>query len=165
MDSFALSGLIDRGFKTHLIVSTDKEAAAYTFNTLKNILPDSYTHFLPDSFKRPLQFDALNSNQILQRSEVINELIKETDRPKIVVSYPEALIEKVVSPKILTERKLSIRRDEVLDLDELIEKLLHDYDAEYILEVLGISAEELVEQFQDRVVDKFEMLEEELFNE
>ena len=107
VDSFVLSGLIEHDHKAHLVVCVDKEAAAYTFNTIKNILPDTYTHFLPDSFKRPLQFDTLGTNQILQRTEAINDLIKETDRPKIIVTYPEALMEKVISPKVLQDRKIS----------------------------------------------------------
>jgi len=124
MDSFVLSGLIEHNHRVHLVICVDKESAAYTFNTIKNILPGTYTHFLPDSFKRPLQFDTLSTNQILQRTEAINDLIKETDRPKIIVTYPEAVLEKVISPKVLNDRKISIRRDQIVDLDDLIEKLV-----------------------------------------
>ncbi len=124
VDSFVLSGLIEQGHKNHLVVCIDKEAAAYSLNTIKNILPGTFTHFLPDSFKRPLQFDTLSTNQILQRTEAINDLIKETDRPKIIVTYPEALLEKVISPEVLQDRKISIRRDQVVDLDQLIDNLI-----------------------------------------
>ncbi|MDX1478031.1 MAG: CarD family transcriptional regulator, partial [Saprospiraceae bacterium] len=124
LDSFVLSGLFQRGFRHHLIIATDKEAAAYTFNTLSNLLPGRTIHFLPDSFKRPLQFDLLNPQHTLQRTEVVNHLARDHTEHAIIVTYPEALIEKVVSPGALARRKITITRSQTIDLDRLIAQLV-----------------------------------------
>ena len=124
LDSFVLAATADNGLKTHLVVCLDKESAAYTFNTLSNLLEDASCMFLPDSFKRPLQFDMLNANNILQRTEVVNELTKTSQRTRVVVTYPEALAEKVVSRESLSSKKLSVQKDEILNLDATIAKLV-----------------------------------------
>ena len=51
--SFALSGLVINGCGPWLLISSDKEAAAYLHNTLSALLPDAEVLFIPDSFKRP----------------------------------------------------------------------------------------------------------------
>ncbi|MDX1406778.1 MAG: transcription-repair coupling factor [Saprospiraceae bacterium] len=124
LDTFVLSGLFQRGFKHHLVICVDKEAAAYTYNTLSNLLPGTTIHFLPDSFKRPLQFDMLNPQHVLQRTEVVNHIAREYTEHAVIVTYPEALIEKVVSPEALAKRKISITRGRTLDLDQLIAQLV-----------------------------------------
>ena len=125
MDSFVLSGLIEQGFGHHLVICADKETAAYTLNTLSNLLPQQSILFLPDSFKRPLQLDVLSPQHILQRTEVVNQLSKSGSSPvTVIVTYPEALIEKVVSPEALTSRKITIRKTETLELDKLIGQLV-----------------------------------------
>ena len=45
---------------------------------------------------------------------------------------------------------------------EIVEKLLHRYDPEDIIELLDISAEELLDRFEDKVINRFEQLEEEV---
>jgi len=82
--------------------------------------------FFPDSFKRPMQFEEMNNSNILQRTEVVNKLRIKSSKPRIVVSYPEALFEKVVDPAILEANKIIITKDEKLDVDTMIE-ILVDY--------------------------------------
>ena len=123
-DCFALAGLIEQGFHDHLVVCSDKESAAYALNTLNNLLDNAWVYMLPDSFKRPLQYDALEPNNILQRTEVVNLWSRQTSRSRVVVTYPEALIEKFISPDDLSKRKIAIRVGETLDVDVLITQLV-----------------------------------------
>lgn len=52
-----------------------------------------------------------------------------------------------------------------LTLPELKEKLLQRYDADILIEMLNISAEELLDAFDEKIIDRFEKLEEEFGEE
>ena len=71
--------------------TTDKEAAAYALNTLTNLLPETWVQLLPDSFKRPLQYDAFDPGNVLQRTEVVNTMTRDTSRAKCHAVQPVAV--------------------------------------------------------------------------
>lgn len=123
-ESFVLSAAYLKDPKVFLYVAIDKEEAAYIQNTLDAIHEASEVLFFPDSFKRPMQFEELNNNNVLQRTEVVNKLRLTTSKPRIVVTYPEALFEKVVDPNLLEANKIIISKEEVLDIDTMIELLV-----------------------------------------
>lgn len=108
----------------HLWIARDQEEAAYLQNTLDNLMPDRPVRLLPDSFKRPGYFAEISSHNVLQRTEVVNQLSTGNPVPEIVVTYPEALIEKVLQPEALQKNRISIVRGENLDLDFALELLL-----------------------------------------
>ncbi len=110
----------------HLVIANSKEEAAYLQNDLQGILEREQTvHFFPDSFKRPAFFEDLNPTQVLQRSEVVNKISdSHSTRGNIVVTYPEALFEKVVSPEVLQKSKIELNAGEKLDIDFMIQVLI-----------------------------------------
>ena len=103
-------------------VADDKEEAAYLLNDLESLLPGRRVLFLPDSFKRPGQFEDLNPDNALQRTEVVNQLA--LGGALVVVTYPEALFEMVVDPQALDDKRIDVRTGESLDVDTLIELLV-----------------------------------------
>jgi transcription-repair coupling factor (superfamily II helicase) len=122
----------------HLFIGNAKEEAAYRFNDLEGLLAGQAVHFFPDSFKRPAYFDDLNPTQMLQRSELVNKIT--TPLPptggegpgvglQVIVTYPEALFEKVVKPEVLAQSRIEIKKGEKLDADWAIEVLV-DYGFE-----------------------------------
>ncbi|MDB4162582.1 transcription-repair coupling factor [Saprospiraceae bacterium] len=125
-ESFVLSAIYLLSPRVYIYIAIDKEEAAYLQNTLEAIHDASDVMFFPDSFKRPMQFEEMNNSNILQRTEVVNKLRIKSSKPRIVVSYPEALFEKVVNPAILEANKIVITKDEKLDVDTMIE-ILVDY--------------------------------------
>jgi len=124
LDSFVLSGMFLAGRRHHVVIAHDKETAAYQYNTLTNLLPQSPIYFLPDSFKRPMQLDAFSAENTLQRTEVANQLLRTGHRGAIIITYPEAIFEKVVSPEQLAQRRIAITTEELLDIDELVKQLI-----------------------------------------
>ncbi len=125
-ESFVLSATYLLSPRVYIYIAIDKEEAAYLQNTLEAIHDASDVLFFPDSFKRPMQFEEMKNSNILQRTEVVNKLRIKSSKPRIVVSYPEALFEKVVNPAILEANKIIITKDEKLDVDTMIE-ILVDY--------------------------------------
>jgi len=115
-------------FKTtgynHFFILPDKEEAAYFQNNLKNLLEPKDIFFFPDSFKRPQDFTELNNNNVLLRTETVNRLSNPNSRAEIAVSYPEALLEKVVKAEELQGQTLSIKVNEKLDIDFVIDLLV-----------------------------------------
>jgi transcription-repair coupling factor (superfamily II helicase) len=120
-DSFVLSGTYLANPQHHLYIAADKEEAAYLQNNIAALLEKKGIQFFPDSFKRPMDFEHLNSANVLQRTETINKISNIKSIGEIIVTYPEALFEKVVSPKVLNEKQISIVKDEKLDVDFLVE--------------------------------------------
>ncbi|MEM9819639.1 MAG: transcription-repair coupling factor [Bacteroidota bacterium] len=123
-DSFVLAATYLAQPQSHLLIARDKEEAAYFQNNLQNLLGKKPVHFFPDSFKRPRFFDVLNSSNVLQRTEVINKVTSSEAAGQLIISYPEALFEKVVAPAVLNKTRMSIAVNENVEVDFLIEVLV-----------------------------------------
>lgn len=108
----------------HIFILEDKDAAAYFQNDLAHLLDKKDIYYFPDSFKRPGHFDQLNTSNILLRTESVNQFIRGETRGEILVTYPEALFEKVVSRATLDENTLHISMNEPLDIDFMIDLLV-----------------------------------------
>ncbi len=122
---FAAAYIQEKG-GSHLFVLHDKEEAAYFNHDLQNLLPQRETLFFPTTYKRPYQFLEVENANILQRAEVLNNISqrKSSKQPNIlVVSYPEALTEKVISQRSLMENTFTIATGEQLDTAFLTEFL------------------------------------------
>ncbi|MCB0532774.1 MAG: hypothetical protein H6574_10450 [Lewinellaceae bacterium] len=120
--AFVLASTVSGSASTVLYIAESKEEAAYLLNDLQGILPTEMVLFFPDSFKRPAVFDVLNPTQTLQRSEVVNHL---TGSGSVaIITYPEALFEKVVSPEVLAQSQIEIAIGEKLDVDFVIQVLV-----------------------------------------
>ena len=127
-ESFVLAATAGRagGGGFHLFIANGKEEAAYRHNDLQGLLGLEAAHFFPDSFKRPAFFDDLNQTQILQRSEVISKITmpQAETSGSVVVTYPEALFEKVVRPDVLAQSRIEVKKGEKLDVDFVIQVLV-----------------------------------------
>jgi transcription-repair coupling factor (superfamily II helicase) len=110
-----------------LIVAQDKEEASYIVNDLQNLLEREVLLF-PMSYKRAYEFDETENANILLRAEVLNRL-SGAMHPEVIVTYPEALSEKVITKRSLTSNTFSISLNEELDVP-FLEEFLHNYDFE-----------------------------------
>jgi transcription-repair coupling factor (superfamily II helicase) len=131
-----LSGSLDAitvsaAFKLHpqdyLIILQDREEASYFQNDLQNLL-DREVLLFPMSYKRPYEFIEIENANILMRAEVLNRLANKTT-PEIVVTYPEALSEKVINKRSLANNTFTVGVGEKLDIS-FLEEFLHNYDFE-----------------------------------
>ncbi|MEP5611319.1 MAG: transcription-repair coupling factor [Cyclobacteriaceae bacterium] len=110
----------------HLIILHDKEEANYFQNDISNFLEDGYSLF-PSSYKKPYQYEEIDNANILQRAEVLSKVSKNDKH--IVITYPEALSEKVINKRSLVSNTFSVKVGEQLDIDFLTD-LLETYDFE-----------------------------------
>jgi transcription-repair coupling factor (superfamily II helicase) len=113
---------------SHLVVLQDKEEAAYFLNDLQNLLGDKEVLFFPMSYKRPYEYDETENANVLMRAETLNQLSAHP-ASQVIISYPEALFEKVVTKKSLSTNSFIVQKKEKLDR-EFLEEFLHTYDFE-----------------------------------
>ncbi len=109
-----------------LMILKDKETAAYHLNELQDFLNKDDVLFFPDSYRRPYQIEETDNANVLQRAEVLNRL-NSRKKPAILVSYPSALFEKVVTKSELKRHTLSIKQGDKLDLD-FVNETLFEYE-------------------------------------
>lgn len=121
--AFLASAIDQASAHSQVIIATDKEEAAYILNDLENILPEKEILFQPDSFKRPNQFNVLRNSQVQQRTSN-SSAIAFSKNQQIVVTYPQALLEMVVAPEQFRKEQVQIIKEEELNVDELIKKLV-----------------------------------------
>ena len=115
--------------KNHVYVVNDKEEAAYLQNDLQNLHHKQSVLLYPASFKKPYHFDETENANVLMRAEILN-IILNTDSPgHLIVTYPDALAEKVVNQRALKNNTFFIRIGERLDT-QFISELLVNYEFE-----------------------------------
>lgn len=102
----------------HLFIATDKEEAAYLVNSLEHLMDPDPVYFFPDSYKRPMQFEEVDNTNVLQRTETVNNLLQINNN--ILITYPEALFEKVVDPENLERQRIDMVCGESFDVDTAI---------------------------------------------
>ena len=124
LESFVVAATYHETPACHLFVAIDKEDAAYLQNTLNNIFEKKTIHFFPDSFKQPQEFKTVENHNVLLRTETVNKVTNSKARGEIIVTYPEALFEKVVAPTVLNESKIEIQNGESLDVETILEVLI-----------------------------------------
>ena len=112
----------------HLIILNDAEEAAYFHNTLENLTEALDIFYFPSSFKNRKNYQLLNSSHIMLRTEALTKIAAGGNK-KILVTYPEALFEKVVLPNTLSSNIIHIKSGDLLKVDELLLKLA-DYGFE-----------------------------------
>ncbi|MGN6616234.1 MAG: transcription-repair coupling factor [Ilyomonas sp.] len=104
----------------HLVVLNDAEDAAYFHNTLENLTNALDLFYFPSSFKNRKNFKLLNSSHVMLRTEALTKLSAGGNK-KILVTYPEALFEKVVLPNTLSGNIINIKTNDTINLDGLLE--------------------------------------------
>lgn len=124
LDAVLAAAVYTLNYGHQLFVLHDKEEAAYFYTDLKNLLGDEKEILLfPTSYKRPYSFDDTENANILMRAEVLNRLNQKTGKGELIVTYPEALTEKVINRRSLVENTLGAKVGEKLDTAFLSEML------------------------------------------
>ncbi len=121
-------------FKEHsnsqILVMNDADQAAYLYNDLKFMLPTDNVFFFPSSYKRAIKLSQLDAANEVLRTEVLNRLANNTN-PCIVITYPESLMQKVISEQSMKSKILKMSVGENLSID-FITDILVEYGFEKV---------------------------------
>ncbi|MCF6348768.1 MAG: transcription-repair coupling factor [Flavobacteriaceae bacterium] len=124
--SFVISSSFKQVEKPYLIICDDKEEAAYYLNDLEQLLGEKNVLFYPGSYRRPYQVDETDNVNILLRSEVLNR-INSRKKPAVIITYPDALFEKVITKSELERSTLKLHVGEQIPLD-FVNEVLFEYN-------------------------------------
>ena len=112
----------------HIIILNDAEEAAYFHNTLENLTEALDIFYFPSSFKNRKNYQLLNSSHVMLRTEALTKIAAGGNK-KVIVTYPEALFEKVVLPDTLSANIILIKSGDTLNVEQLLLRL-SDYGFE-----------------------------------
>lgn len=114
----------------HVFILDDKESAAYFLNDLQGLCSDQQKAlFFPASMKTPYQLEETDNANVVYRAEVLERM--NSDKSVLVVTYPEALFEKVPTQRKLVHltMKLEVGKDYTQDF---LNDLLLEYGFERV---------------------------------
>lgn len=111
---------------TQVVIIPEKEDAAYFYNDLVAAAGEESVFFFPSTYKRSVQYGQTEPANIVLRTEVLNHLAS-GKRKSIIVTYPEAVMEKVISRQTLKKNTFKIAKGDKISL-EFLEEILHEYN-------------------------------------
>ncbi len=120
----ALAAMSGEALPPLMIVLDDAEEAGYFYQDMVQILGEADVLYFPSSFRRAVRFGQRDAASEILRTEVLSRLATLsadeplsdiTHSPLFIVTYPEALAERVPSRRNLDERTLLLRTGERVD--------------------------------------------------
>ena len=133
--SLLASVLVGRCRVPFVFILGDAEEAGYFYHDLVQVLGDGQVLFFPSSFRRAIKYGQKDAASEILRTEVLSRLRK-ADTVLAIVTYPDALAEKVVSVAELDDKTLKLHVGEKVDMT-FITEVLHSYGferADYVYE-------------------------------
>ena len=124
------SVLVKQDVCPFVFVLGDLEEAGYFYHDLTQVLGTEKVFFFPSSFRRSIKYGQKDAANEILRTEVLSRLQK-GEEGLCIVTYPDALAEKVVSRKELSDKTLKLNVGERLDTT-FITDVLHSYGFEYV---------------------------------
>ena len=124
-----VSSFLRENKQTFVFVLGDLEEAGYFYHDLTQVNGDEHILFFPSSYRRAVKYGQKDAANEILRTEVLSRLQK--GDPLCVVTYPEALAEKVVSQEVLMDKTLKLGVGEHVDT-EFITEVLAGYGFEHV---------------------------------
>ena len=119
---FCVNIALDAG-GVHLVIADDRDEAAYFYNDLYGFLDPERVFFFPTAYKRSIEYNKEDPSGLVQRSTVLNAVKNHSDGYLVICTYPEAILEKVVTAQKLRENTLKITKGEKLPIPFIAEVL------------------------------------------
>ena len=120
--SFRLGAAFQKQNNSFLLVNENAEQAAYFLNDFERLLNPSDVLFFPASYRQPYAQETTDNANILLRAEVLKKL-STSKKPRIVVTYPQAIFEKIISQHTLKRIALKLKKDTEVSLGFVNERL------------------------------------------
>jgi transcription-repair coupling factor (superfamily II helicase) len=109
----------------HVFICNDAEDAAYFHNTLENLTNALNIYYFPSSFKNRKNYRLLNASHVMLRTEALTRFSAPSgSRVGALVTFPEALSEKVLLSKTIAENIIHLKAGDAIRPDELYAKLV-----------------------------------------
>jgi transcription-repair coupling factor (superfamily II helicase) len=122
--AFFATSVFAQSDANHVFLLDDKEAAAYFHNDFETLSGALDVCLFPDSFKKTGTIGELNSSHVMLRAEALMKFNQPDPHRKVLVTYPEAILEKVVNTDTFSKNTIFIKQSQKLDTAFLFEFLV-----------------------------------------
>lgn len=129
-DAMFAASLFEKTNNCFLYVVNDAESAGYFYNDIVQILGAEKVLFFPSAYKRAIKYGQIDPANEILRTEVLSRM-QETNKHFLLVSYPEALSEKVVKKDVLKKNTIHISVNETIDRG-FVTEMLDTFGFEYV---------------------------------
>ncbi|MDM1046767.1 transcription-repair coupling factor [Sphingobacterium hotanense] len=129
-DAMLAAALYAEEKRMNVFVLPNHEDASFFLSDLESLF-DKQILFFPASYKKAFDISIIDSAHVLQRAETLSSLNHNSELPRIVVTYPEAISEKVINKQDLEKNTLEITQNIKLSID-FINEFLYEYDFERV---------------------------------
>lgn len=106
-----------------LIIAGDLEETGYIYNDIRTIASEKEVAVFPSGYKRGIRYGKVDPPQQILRTDVLDRLQARTDL-RIIVTYPEALAEKVTPKEALSTLSLTLKKGQEIEMSEVVRRLI-----------------------------------------
>ena len=108
-----------------LVVLGGEEEAGYFYHDAVQVLGETDVLFFPSTYRRAVKYAQRDAANEILRTDVLGRLSGGPEsRPRMVVSYPDAMAERVASRRMLDDRTVRLSKGDTTDLMQLQERLV-----------------------------------------
>lgn len=115
---------------SYVCVLNDQEEAGYFYHDLMQLTGSNAIYFFPSAYRRAIKYGHIDPANEILRTEVLS-VLQDPEAPFVIVSYPDALAEKVISREDLKQNTLKISVREKLD-NMFVSDVLDEYGFEQV---------------------------------
>jgi len=132
--SLFASAFTRRNAGVHVFVLDNLEEAGYFYHDIVQVNGEGQTMFFPSSYRRAIKYGQKDAANEILRTEVLGAF--ERNEPVTVVTYPDALAEKVVSQKVLSDKTIALKVGQHIATGKIMEELAgHGFEhVDYVYE-------------------------------
>ena len=113
-----------------MCVLNDQEEAGYFYHDLMQLTASNDIYFFPSAYRRAIKYGHIDPANEILRTEVLS-VLQDPEAPFVIVTYPDALAEKVISREDLKQNTLKISVREKLD-NMFVSDVLDEYGFEQV---------------------------------
>ena len=128
--ALTIASLFTKSRGRYVCVLNDIEEAGYFFHDFVQLTASNDAYFFPSSYRRAIKYGHIDPANEVLRTEVLS-LLQDESSPFVIVTYPDALSEKVISKDVLKENTLKIHTGEKLD-SIFVSDVLDEYGFEQV---------------------------------
>lgn len=115
-----LSDLPEIVGKGLIVIGDSADDAGYLYHDLSRINGEETVLMFPSGYKRHIKYGQSDAASEILRTEVLNHLVGNKRDRLIIVTYPEALAEKVATKERMAQQTLTLRKDTATDMTETV---------------------------------------------
>ena len=128
--ALTIASLFSKKRGSYVCVLNDQEEAGYFYHDLMQLTDSPDVFFFPSAYRRAIKYGHLDPANEILRTEVLSRL-QNPDLPTIIVTYPDALAEKVIAQADLRQKTLQISVGDKLD-NMFVSDVLDEYGFEQV---------------------------------